>query len=174
MVSGYASAIHDRSALSTWRTAEFTAKTLGGVAIERIGMNHPEPEALHDLRYLGDSFRDRERIKRKSHRWRAKAATMDRLERAAIGAAVVAALDRARRAQRVRRLREIDLAQLMNDAIEAASSALPSPETAMLARPAKKTPRIVKGTATTQADVLPLVNAGQEPPLYDGEVAVLD
>jgi hypothetical protein len=31
--------------------------------------NFPEPVALHDYRYLGEDFRQRERIKRKKQRW---------------------------------------------------------------------------------------------------------
>ena len=63
MVSGYDSPIYDSSPLATWRTIEFNAMTRGGIAIERLWMNYPEPAALHDLRYLGSNFRERERIK---------------------------------------------------------------------------------------------------------------
>lgn len=44
----------------------------------------PELAELHDLRYLGSNFRERERIKRKKARWQAKLAKLDPLERAAI------------------------------------------------------------------------------------------
>ena len=84
MVSGYDSPIYDSSPLATWRTIEFNAMTRGGIAIERLWMNYPEPDALHDLRYLGSNFRERERIKRKKARWQAKLAKLDPLERAAI------------------------------------------------------------------------------------------
>lgn len=84
MVSGYDSPIYDSSPLATWRTIEFNAMTRGGIAIERLWMNYPEPDALHDLRYLGNNFRERERIKRKKARWQAKLAKLDPLERAAI------------------------------------------------------------------------------------------
>ncbi|MGL0788771.1 DNA adenine methylase [Xanthomonas translucens] len=84
MVSGYDSPIYDSSPLATWRTIEFNAMTRGGLAIERLWMNYAEPDALHDLRYLGSNFRERERIKRKKARWQAKLAKLDPLERAAI------------------------------------------------------------------------------------------
>lgn len=84
MVSGYSSTIYDSSPLASWRTIDFNAMTRGGIAIERLWMNYPEPAELHDLRYLGSNFRERERIKRKKARWQAKLAKLDPLERAAI------------------------------------------------------------------------------------------
>ena len=47
-------------------------------------MNYPPPTRLHDYRYLGDNYRQRERIKRKKQRWAAKWARLDILERQAI------------------------------------------------------------------------------------------
>ena len=84
MVSGYASELYDRSPIGQWRTIDFPAMTRGGLAIERLWMNYPEPAQLHDLRYLGSNYRERERIKRKKARWQAKLARLDPLERAAI------------------------------------------------------------------------------------------
>ena len=84
MVSGYSSALYDESPLASWRTETFNAMTRRGVATEKLWMNYEAPAALHDLRYLGENFRDRERIKRKKARWKAKLAKLDPLERAAI------------------------------------------------------------------------------------------
>lgn len=84
MVSGYDSSIYDSSPLATWRTIEFNAMTRGGPAIERLWMNYPAPDVLHDLRYVGANFRERERIKRKKARWRARLLRLDALERAVI------------------------------------------------------------------------------------------
>jgi len=47
-------------------------------------MNFAEPLELHDYQYLGENFRERERIKRKTNRWRNRLETMDTLERHAI------------------------------------------------------------------------------------------
>ena len=47
-------------------------------------MNYPEPFELHDYSYLGENFRERERIKRKKDRWRLKLQSMPALERFAI------------------------------------------------------------------------------------------
>jgi hypothetical protein len=47
-------------------------------------MNYPEPQTLHDYRYLGENFRERERIKRKQIRWRRRLQDMDSSERYAM------------------------------------------------------------------------------------------
>lgn len=83
MVSGYRSALYDEK-LASWRSLEFSAMTRQGVAMECIWMSYAAPDALHDLRYLGSNFRQRERIKRKKGRWKARLARLDALERAAI------------------------------------------------------------------------------------------
>jgi hypothetical protein len=47
-------------------------------------MNYPEPKELHDYRYLGNNFRQRERIKRIKTRWLARLDRMGALERYAL------------------------------------------------------------------------------------------
>ena len=47
-------------------------------------MNYPEPLELHDYRYLGSNFRQRERLKRIRVRWLARLDRMDALERYAL------------------------------------------------------------------------------------------
>lgn len=84
MVSGYASAMYESSALGAWRSEEFTVMTRGGPAVERIWMNYDKPDLLHDMRYVGVNFRKREQIKRKKARWLGKLQKMEPLERAAI------------------------------------------------------------------------------------------
>ncbi len=56
----------------------------GRPATEYLWMNYDAPDRLHDYRYLGDDFRERERIKRKKQRWVARLERMDGLERKAI------------------------------------------------------------------------------------------
>jgi hypothetical protein len=88
MVSGYWSRLY-ADYLSSWHTATFEATTRGGSpATEWVWMNYPPPVALHDYRYLGDGFRERERIKRKKKRWVEKLRRMDILEKQAILAAI--------------------------------------------------------------------------------------
>jgi DNA adenine methylase len=84
MISGYESPLYvDR--LSSWRLVRYRTMTRGGrMADECLWCNFPEPTELHDYRYLGRDFRERERIRRKRARWVAMLARMTVLERAAI------------------------------------------------------------------------------------------
>lgn len=84
MISGYPSDLYD-SMLSTWRRVSFyTVNRAGNLAQEVLWMNYPEPFELHDYRYLGRDFRERERIKRKKSRWVNRLAQMDVQERSAL------------------------------------------------------------------------------------------
>ncbi len=88
MVSGYESELYARE-LEGWRSVTFQAMTRGGFpATEWLWMNFPEPFELHDYRYLGENFRERERIKRQQARWRNRLEKMPALERYAILQAV--------------------------------------------------------------------------------------
>jgi len=76
-------------ALQNWRTDTFTTRTRGGaLAEEWLWMNFDPPFALHDYRYLGENFRERERIKRKITRWKERLIHMEPLEQHAIMAAI--------------------------------------------------------------------------------------
>ncbi len=84
MISGYWSELYS-TALSRWRAVRYTARTRGGsLAEEWIWMNFPAPLELHDYRYLGQNFRERERIGRKRKRWLTRLRGMPELERFAI------------------------------------------------------------------------------------------
>lgn len=87
MISGYPNALYD-GVLSRWRKITFSARTRRGMATECLWMNYPEPALLHDYRYLGRSFRERERIKRRQARWKKRLVMMSPLERAALFAAL--------------------------------------------------------------------------------------
>ena len=89
MISGYASSLYAR-VLATWRVVTFPAMTRRGLATEHLWCNFPEPLALHDYRYLGTGFRERERIGRKARRWRAKLDALAPLERQAVLSACLA------------------------------------------------------------------------------------
>ena len=87
-ISGYWSSLYGEM-LAAWRTISFQTTTRGGgVVREWLWMNYPEPTQLHDYSYLGNNFRERERIKRIKMRWSARLARMDRLERYAVMAAL--------------------------------------------------------------------------------------
>ena len=86
-ISGYWSELY-ADMLRDWRAATWSARTRQGVAEEWLWMNYPEPARLHDYRYLGADYRDRDRIKRKKARWVAKLRRMKPQERYALLAAL--------------------------------------------------------------------------------------
>ena len=88
MISGYQSDLYDEM-LAGWNVISFEAITRGGtMATEYVWMNYPAPIALHDYTFLGDNFRERERIKRKKQRWVSRLSNMPRLERQALLSAI--------------------------------------------------------------------------------------
>ncbi len=88
MISGYWSELYAQ-ALADWHISTFEAITRGGAkATEYLWMNYPTPIRLHDYSHLGDTFRDRERIKRKKQRWVSRLQKMDILERQALLSAI--------------------------------------------------------------------------------------
>jgi len=84
MVSGYWSPLY-AEALHDWYAVHFEVMTRGGSqATEWLWCNFLPPQSLHDYRYLGQNFRERERIKRKTQRWKARLLKMPALERQAL------------------------------------------------------------------------------------------
>jgi len=84
MISGYRTKLYAET-LHDWNSVNFQAMTRAGrPATEWLWFNFPEPVALHDYRYLGDDFRERERIKRKKQRWVNRLHIMPTLERRAL------------------------------------------------------------------------------------------
>jgi hypothetical protein len=84
MVSGYESELY-RDRLSTWRVVRYRVMTRGGRPREELlWCNFPGPAELHDYRYLGRDFRERERIRRRRASWVAMLERMPVLERAAV------------------------------------------------------------------------------------------
>jgi DNA adenine methylase len=89
-LSGYRHASYDDAAGAYgWHRKDYTAQTRRGPVVESLWTNFdPAREDLHDTRYLGDDFRERERIARKVRRWANKLQQLPRHERAAIMAAL--------------------------------------------------------------------------------------
>jgi DNA adenine methylase len=88
MISGYYSELYARR-LAKWNSIQYQAMTRGGrLATEWVWFNFPAPVALHDYRFLGQGFRERERITRKKKRWAKRLAAMPMLERRAMLAAI--------------------------------------------------------------------------------------
>lgn len=65
LISHYPHELYE-NALQGWKVHEYTAKTRKGVATELLFMNYHEINELHDFRYLGVDFIDRQRMKRKA------------------------------------------------------------------------------------------------------------
>ena len=87
-ISGYWSSLYS-DMLATWRTISYTTRTRGGKNVQEwLWMNYPEPAELHDYRYLGSNFRQRERLKRIRSRWLARLGRLDALERYALLSAI--------------------------------------------------------------------------------------
>ena len=88
MISGYYSELY-MDELNNWNYKYFNSVTRSGkIAKEYIWYNYDDPIKLHDYRYLGNNFRERERIKRKKLRWLERLKKMDVLERQAIFSAI--------------------------------------------------------------------------------------
>lgn len=80
MVSGYANPLYEMH-LAHWRTQTFMAKTHADVREETVWMNFPVPDALHDSRYLGESFRERQDNQRRRQTLHRRLHAMDKYER---------------------------------------------------------------------------------------------
>jgi hypothetical protein len=70
MISGYRNAAYD-AALPGWAKFVFTGTSHTGRREEIVWINY-KPALLHDSRFLGSTFRQRQAIKRKRARWLAK------------------------------------------------------------------------------------------------------
>lgn len=90
ILSGYWTSMYSR-ALKGWRSLTLRAMTRGGTSLETIWMNYAEPVELHDYTYIGDGWRERNRIRKKVRRWISKLDRMPLLERRALLAALAAA-----------------------------------------------------------------------------------
>ena len=87
-ISGYYSDLY-AELLRDWRVVTFTGMTRGGgTATEYLWMNYREPLELHDYRYLGEGYRQRQDIKRQKQRWLRNLAAMTPTKRQAMMAAI--------------------------------------------------------------------------------------
>jgi len=86
-ISGYWSELYAEK-LSNWRHITYNTMTRSGSRQEFLWMNYPEPTELHDYKYLGSNFRQRERLNRMRNRWVARLKRMGLLERQMLSAAI--------------------------------------------------------------------------------------
>lgn len=80
MISSYPNNMYDL-ALKSWTRETFQSKTRNGMATEVLYYNYPKPSELHDYQYLGETYRERERIKGIVYRNASKIRKMPVLER---------------------------------------------------------------------------------------------
>ena len=84
LISGYDSELYN-DYLRTWRKHQFkTTNRAGAHVTETVWLNFPEPAELHDYRFLGANFRERQDIKRMKERWMNKLAKMNPQQRFAL------------------------------------------------------------------------------------------
>lgn len=87
MVSGYWSSLYAEE-LTDWRTIQFMSMTRGGYPCQEwLWMNYPDPQdsgLLHDYRYVGKNYREREKFRRQQKRWSTRMANMTALQRMAL------------------------------------------------------------------------------------------
>lgn len=82
LVSGYPHRLYDEM-LKGWNVRSFRAKTHVDVRQEKLWFNYEPPQVLHDERYLGADFRDRQSTRRRMDRLKLKVVAMEPRERAA-------------------------------------------------------------------------------------------
>lgn len=82
MLCGYDSPIY--ATLEHWKSIDHRVPTRGGLQDERIWMNYPDAGILHDHRFLGNTRRQRERIRRRQINWLSQLNAMGDRERAAM------------------------------------------------------------------------------------------
>ncbi|OIX90385.1 DNA methylase [Serratia fonticola] len=80
MVSGYENPLYDQC-LKNWRKECFNAKTHAGVREECVWMNFDPPKKLHDSRYVGNNYRERQTVSRRRARLYDRIEQMEPTER---------------------------------------------------------------------------------------------
>lgn len=80
MVSGYYNPLY-RDMLAGWRHVTFCAKSHVGMREESVWMNFAEPSVLHDSRYIGVDFRERQAVRRRQTALRRRISAMPAVER---------------------------------------------------------------------------------------------
>lgn len=80
MISGYDNELYAQQ-LSGWRLEKFNAQSHVGIREECVWMNFEPPKKLHDVRYLGSNYRERQTITRRRTRLYERIEKMDAVER---------------------------------------------------------------------------------------------
>lgn len=85
LISGYSSPLYEER-LAGWSKHTFQARTRVETREECVWFNFPRPTSLHDDRYLGNGFRQREQIRRRQERLRQRLKSLPAIERASLHA----------------------------------------------------------------------------------------
>lgn len=83
MISGYPNPLYERY-LSDWSVHRYNAKTHTDVREEWVWFNFDRPQILHDSRYIGGNFREREIVRRRQARLRDRIAQLPIVEQSAL------------------------------------------------------------------------------------------
>src|SRR5260370_23286363 len=79
LISGYPSQLYNAQ-LGAWNTRTFAAKTHNGVRLEKLWFNYDPPKRLHDARYWGTDFRNRQNFRRRTDRLRRRISSLSSQE----------------------------------------------------------------------------------------------
>ena len=88
LISTYKSDLYAEM-LKDWNRTRFTSQTRKGKATEYLYYNFEPPVKLHDYRFLGRNFREREKYARRARNLTAKILSLSEIERNAVIAHVL-------------------------------------------------------------------------------------
>lgn len=80
VLSGYRSPLYDQL-LRNWHRTDFPARTHAGTVVESAWTNFEPGDVLHDYSFVGDDFRQRERLRRRIRTLSKRLADAEPLER---------------------------------------------------------------------------------------------
>lgn len=83
LISGYDNQIY-REYLKGWNVYSFSSKAHDGIRQEYLWYNYDVPSKLHDYRYLGSNFRERQTIRRRLQRIQSRLSSLSTHERSFI------------------------------------------------------------------------------------------
>jgi site-specific DNA-adenine methylase len=82
-ISGYPSGLYETE-LRDWNQIRFSAKGHDGVHAESLWINYTIPDELHDTRFLGANFRQRQDVKRRLSRLQNRVSRLSKQEQHAL------------------------------------------------------------------------------------------
>lgn len=83
LISGYSNKLYETT-LRGWNRYTFSSKTHDGNREEVVWFNYEKPKYLHDSRYIGKTFREREIVKKRLSRLQGRISSLPLQEQSAI------------------------------------------------------------------------------------------